>query len=619
MSYARTPISLLTICLTIVVLASTASAEFVPRVAIETDEDGHAYILVNDEKAIQLKTFNGSLSPIERANIAATRLKALVEKELDLKTIWYKRVGQTARVMVADSLLVIATADEARKQKVSSVKLAQSWVQDLRKLLSLPPLSVDRAALLVPLGEARAVKVRSLIAAPVELDVSDASVITVDVETEPGALIVTGASVGDATMTIRCEDYTTPVQVSDRKYAARMLSAKTKAVVTGWDAPASVVSLAARDAACRAISLEPGAKLSSLKVEQAAHALSPNQVFETPVQIQAAGDDYIPAKLNARVAIENQPLSPAPTSWIMYSNDPERLLKYQTLFVGRTTSTESAVRLLYHHQNMMKRRIGFVIDVVNPSDSAAAVHVIEATPQPMIDTVGVGYTAGLAFLQNLRSMIGRVIEIPPGTRRVIVSQPLDHRHTASGILELRQLTGEPLFVRAIAKPEGLRVSQDPEDIAISATGVDPAKVAISTHVYPNPTKKLSVTYAVGKPWVFLRLGKDALKHASEEKQLHGNYGVIYEIEAKIENPLSRPHTVELAFEATAGPAGGIFIVDGNIVRVKSLRPPGERSLGKVTIPAGRSRVVSIRTMPLSGSAYPATLIIRPAGIVPSRY
>jgi hypothetical protein len=44
-----------------------------------------------------------------------------------------------------------------------------------------------------------------------------------------------------------------------------------------------------------------------------------------------------------------------------------------------------------------------------------------------------------------------------------------------------------------------------------------------------------------------------------------------------------------------------------------LSPPLEISIGRVTVPAGKSKVVSIQTIPLSGSAYPATLIIRPVG------
>ncbi len=153
---------------------------------------------------------------------------------------------------------------------------------------------------------------------------------------------------------------------------------------------------------------------------------------------------------------------------------------------------------------------------------------------------------------------------------------------------------------------------------ISATGIDPSEIALSDHIYPEPVKDLAVTYTAGKAWVFLRIGKHHLKHASQDMQLYGNYGVTYNIEATLENPGAEPLAAELAFEATAGPASGVFVVDGQVVPVRYLKPPAEVTIRKVIVPPGRSRAVSIRTIPLSGSAYPATLIIRQAGTTASK-
>ncbi|MDI6828514.1 MAG: hypothetical protein QME62_08540, partial [Armatimonadota bacterium] len=315
--------------------------------------------------------------------------------------------------------------------------------------------------------------------------------------------------------------------------------------------------------------------------------------------------------------IENRQIPRANASLIMYSNDPERILKYQVLYTGRFSQNQEPNRLLYHHQNMMGRRVGFVIEILNFSMNPASVHLIEGIAPPMIDTVLVGYKAGNEFLENYNAMIGRIIEMPAGSRRVIVSQALDHPYTASGIIEFRQLCGDPLFVRVIAKPENQRQIEDPLDIPLPLDGIDTAKLQLSDHVYPNPIQRMELNYSAGKPWVFFRLGKDALKNPEKDRWLFGNYGVIYEIKAILENPLTTSHTAEIAFEATAGIASGIFLVDGKPVRIKSLQAPQEICLEKITIPAGRTRTVSIQTMPLSGSAYPATLIIRPAGTTAS--
>jgi hypothetical protein len=180
-------------------------------------------------------------------------------------------------------------------------------------------------------------------------------------------------------------------------------------------------------------------------------------------------------------------------------------------------------------------------------------------------------------------------------------------------MELRLLSGDLALVRVTAEPEDQRVVEDSYEVPVPARGIDPQRIVFSEHVYPGPLQEYSVTYTAGKQWVFLRLGKDALKHATQDMQLYGNYGVTYDIKAKIENPLSEPVTTEIAFEATAGPASGIFVVDGNLVKVRYLTPPSEISLGKVTVAPGQTKSFSISTIPLSGSAYPATLIIRPMG------
>lgn len=594
-------------------ISSSAYAKFVPQVGIESSKGGTAYVTVNGHKAVHLKTSNGNLSPSERAAIAAGRLTALVSKGLDIKAITYKTVAPNTRVMVGDQMLIVATAGEAKAHNVSSEQLAKMWVDNLRKLLSLPPLSASPSSLTVPLGESRSIVVESLLTKPAQYEVSNPAIVKIDPKVKPGSLAVTGLSTGDVLITIRCDEYIVPVTVSVKKYAASLPSSTVKATVTGWNVPVSIIARTARAAARCAVSLEPGAKITSIDAPPVAAQLAPSQLIRIPVQVRVGGADYIPTQFSVSVEVENRKLPEVPTSWLMYSNNPERVLKYQVLFTGRLSSTQESTRLLYHHQNMMQKAIGFVIDVVNPSASPASFHLVEGVSEPMVDTVIVGYKAGLEFLQRQQSRVGRVVEVPAGTRQVIVSQPLGSPHTASGIIELRQISGDPLYVRVIAKPESQRQDEDSMDLVIPASGIGASKVALSDEIYPNPLKNIEARYTVGKPWVFLRIGKNAIKHATNDKVLYGNYGVTYDIKVALENPSSDSHTVELAFEATAGPASAIFLVDGNMVTLKMVKSLQEITVGRITIPPGKTRDVSIKTMPLSGSAYPATLIIRPAG------
>lgn len=609
MQYTRLTLS----ALLLVMLCTPALAKYIPKVSVEECKDKTAYILVNSHRAIHFKTQNGDLSPADRAGIVATRLAALLTTGFDFNSISFKTSGRNTNILVGELMLMVATTAEAKAHRCSSAKLAQTWIKELRRILSLPLLSISPTSILIPMGENRTAKIESFLEKPIQVEISDPSIATLGTQSKPGSLVIMGISPGDTVITILCEDYKAQLQVSVKKYAACAVPGVTKALVTGWNASASLVLRAASHAGRRAVNIEPGARISSINIQNAGRELAPGKIFQTPVQVEVEGKDYIPAKLTVQVEVENRPLEPVPTTWIMYSNGPERILKYQMLFTGRITPSQEAFRLLYHHQNMMKKRIGFVIDVLNTSTSPASLHVIEGVSEPMVDTVLVGYKAGLGFMENLQSKVGRVIDIPAGTRWILVSQCLDYPQTASGIMELRQLSGDPLFVRVMIKPEDQRSVEDPADMPKPAQSIDASRITLSDHIYPGPIKNLETTFTIGKPWVFLRIGKYALKHATQNKQLFGNYGVTYDIKATLENPTNRQQTVEFSFEATAGPASGLFYIDGNLVRVKSLQPPHEASLGKVTVPAGRSKIVSIRTIPLSGSAYPATLIIRPAG------
>jgi hypothetical protein len=594
-------------------LASSVYAKFVPIISVEKAEDGSAYVLVNRERVVHLKTWNGDMSPLDRATITAQRLTDWVQKGLDPNAISVKASASDARVVIGDALVVIATSPEAKAHGLPPAKLAEKWVRDLRRASALPPLSASPTSLVVPLGESRTVTVKSLLDSPVMVEVSNPAVVAVEVR--DGLLVVNGLATGEASVILRCGEYSVQIQVFVKKYAASKSVNVARAVVTGWNATASVVATAAVDAAKKAILLEPGASIISVSKPQVTTELAPRNTIRISIDVSAQGEGYLPAKITVPVEVENRLLPSVPTSWIMYSNDPERILKYQVLFSAQMPPPNEAARLLYHHQNNLKHRVGFVIDVVNPSSQPVSLHIIEGVAPPMVDTVVVGYRAGCDFLENLQKNIGWVVDLPPNSRQCIVSQTLDYLQTASGVFELRQLSGDPLIVRVIAKPEEQRRKEDLVGTAIPLSNTELSKISMSDHVYPQPAKQLSVTYTVGKQWQFLRIGKEHIRHAVKDKFLYGNYGVIYDIKAVLENPLDKPQEVELAFEATAGPASGVFIVDGNVVKLKYLRSLEEASICKVTVPAGKSRTISLRTMPLSGSAYPATIIIRPSNVV----
>jgi hypothetical protein len=121
---------------------------------------------------------------------------------------------------------------------------------------------------------------------------------------------------------------------------------------------------------------------------------------------------------------------------------------------------------------------------------------------------------------------------------------------------------------------------------------------------------LQANYTVGKNWAFLRVGKMAIPGKSEGRKLDGNYGVLYDISVQIENPLPESRVVRLVLAPDAGGAQGIFLVEGRWIEAPFLIPPAEFELAQFVLSPQERRVVSIQTLPVGGSAYPVTLVVR---------
>ncbi len=92
--------------------------------------------------------------------------------------------------------------------------------------------------------------------------------------------------------------------------------------------------------------------------------------------------------------------------------------------------------------------------------------------------------------------------------------------------------------------------------------------------------------------------------------LDGDYGVLYDIAVRLDNPTPAPRVVRLMLAPDAGGAQGIFLVEGRWVEAPHLSPPAEFQLAQFLLSPQEHRVVNIRTLPVGGSAYPVTLVVR---------
>jgi hypothetical protein len=114
----------------------------------------------------------------------------------------------------------------------------------------------------------------------------------------------------------------------------------------------------------------------------------------------------------------------------------------------------------------------------------------------------------------------------------------------------------------------------------------------------------------------MRLGKRSVPDKSSRspeilgQTLDGDYGVLYDISVRIDNPTPEPRVVRLVLAPDAGGAQGIFLVEGKWIEAPHLSPPAEFQLARFLLSPQEHRVVNIRTLPVGGSAYPVTLVVR---------
>ncbi len=576
------------------------ASAFTPRVSAQGPQ-----VLINGRIAIRFRTPNAGLTPEQRAAITAERIRNLVNQQVSVLSIYAKPDRRQARVLAGETLICIATAAEARASETSPLALASSWAANIRNLLSMPAIVLSNKQITVPLGETRKVAVGGAATGPITAKSDRSDVATAAPATDGRYILVTGQQVGSAVVTVEVERESESLIVTVKKYAGNV-PGTAFAEVTGNPCPASLVSYAAMQAAQRSAVVEAGATIRVEGMEGADTPLDQRMTRQVRVRMSITGPGYIDRSGVCTVEVHNTAMPRDEAKYLFYSNYPERFTKYQELFAGKIVPDESA-RILYHHQNAMGKRARLVVELVNPRPVTAVYRVFRSVAAPIVDTILVGYIAGAGFLKHELSNASVIERVPPKSRLVLVSDVLAHMETASGILQVRQLAGEESYVRVAAIPP------EPDYTAqVGSIGPAPEFFApqLSEHVYGAPWKTLEAEYVVGQRWAFIPIGRHAITSHDAKRRLDGNYGVTYKIEVRVKNPTDQEKKVQVLFDPAAGIASGVFVIDGSFVSAKYAKPPHEISLATYRLKPGETRNVKILTLPLAGSNYPATLIVR---------
>jgi hypothetical protein len=571
-------------------------------------------VWVNQVPVLQFKASAGALDPNMRAALVAAELEGLPPNPGAVTV--KKSIAETI-VAVGDTPVVTITKADAIKAGVSPAALAERWAANLRAALLLPPIKLSASSFEVPIGAVRSVRIVGSKAEEAQVSTTgDDRVIQVK-RTEDG-MQIRAVGAGFASVVVNAGGILQPVNVTVRPFAADFPQSLAAEVV-GVPAAGSSVQGALASTLKTLLKGRNGVKFSYELPPTGQLATGESRTYN--IRVRAEAPETFANSGVVSVKVKNLPLSRKQDAELWYSNNPEVVNRAMPLF-SASLRTDTPARLLYHHINSATQPLYIRVQVVNLSDQPAKVVVIPGDSKPDRNPVRAGMTAADQYFRAWMVGSGEVISIPARSTLPISLRRLSPGDTASGLCGLRLVSGpESVLVRTDAWPP---FNLDPAwQAAIESStpwrevgcppinDFDRAPYEISEHVYPNPHKSEEMSYEVGGRYGYMRIGQRPILRQDSGSRLDGNFGVIYNIKASVQNPTDEATDVEVVFESSAGYSGGLFIVNGTLMRTPLMQPKTESQLARFRLNPGASRHFDITTIPLSGSSYPATITIRP--------
>jgi hypothetical protein len=572
---------------------------------------------VNERVVVRLLSANQGNGPTVRARQAAQTLR----NQWPIGVVNIRRAGRGYQVMADGALFVAVTRAEARAHGSNPRTLAVGWASRLRAAVAVPPLTVADTWIRVPVGETRSLSVGGSLARFAESGSDNGEVARARLE--GNSLRIQGISTGDATITVQAGSHTRTVRVDVRPFAASFPQYLSASVI-GSPTAASMVQGAIESAIRQQFKALPEANFSWNLRPTSALGLGNAQTYVVPVTVKAPG--AIERTGSVHVTVRNLGVGRDSDAELWYCNYPENVKFPQHLFSARLKRTAPA-RMLYHHINDSSQPMVIRVQVVNDSDQPARIGVIPGDSAPDKNPVLAGIQAAEQYVRSYLWWSGEAIDLPPNSSFSVSFRRIGPQETMSGLCSLRILAGpDSVLVRTDAIPafaaEGKwaaaqRSSTPWREIGIQpASELDRTRFPLSQHVYPNPYKRDEVAnYRVGDRHAFVRVGERAIARQDNESVLSGNFGVFYTVRAEIENPTNEAAVVDVSFIPSAGYSGGLFVVNGNLVRSPLLQAQSSWRITRLRLDPGQRRSINLTTVPLSGSSYPITLQIGATGAV----
>jgi hypothetical protein len=544
----------------------------------------------------------------------ATEVADAFRKAPSLTPVSAQSLGDDAR-LTAGKLALRVTAADGRAAEKTAIQLANEWASRLKDALKLPALLVPSRSLQVGPGSEQFFSIQGTEAGNVTVSTSNPKVAVVT-RTALG-MRVRGIQQGSTTVKIRGASSLLSALVQVLPAAARFPQS-ISATVVGEPSSVDTIINAIKTNAQMQMKMAAGADVDVVEAKITPLAQGASTTVQAKVRVSAP--NAVATEGLITVKVTNLSVAQRREGELWYCNYPENIMGPGNLFAAELKE-KTASRMLYHHSNVTSDPMVVQVVATNIYDVPARVVIIPGDGAPNKDPVRVGLEAGERFVRNWMTGSGEVITIPPRSSVPIAMRRLAPAETMSGLCYLRILPGGPgkVLVRTDAvDPKFMDAGWlAAANIATPWSKAGARKIGtsyqlpqLSQHIYEEPFKQLDSTYQVGGRFAFVWVGQAPI---NGENQLDGNFGVMYTVKAHLENPTDRPVEIEVVFEASAGYSGAVFVVNSQFQKAPLLQSKAEYVVRKITVAAGASQDMTIMTVPLSGSSYPALLTIRPTG------
>ncbi|MFN7172294.1 MAG: hypothetical protein ACK4P3_05865 [Fimbriimonadaceae bacterium] len=594
-------------------------------------------VMVNSIVVMRFRSEAGGLTPAQRAEIAAERLRSV-----DISRLTQQTQGEGVAIVSSGIRVATVFPADAIAARTTQQALANSWIQAIQAAAGITGRAVTTSASRSPVqapgplrssvetinlapGQSQSFAINGANADGIQISVSAPEIIQV---TRQGNIIqVRALSPGQARIMFANADSLVVVTVLVRRMATTLPQSLT-ADVTGFPATADTVRGAVEGAILSGLKAEVGAAIEIGNFF--AREIRPDQslLFDVPVRVSAEAST--PVQGIARVTVTNIGIQKQPEQYLWFCNNPESIRQVGPLFSSRLNSGE-AVRMLYHHKNAMNTPLVVQVQAVNNSDRTARILITSGDSPPREDPTSAGAIAAEMYMKNYLKGSAEVIDIPPGQSVPLAFRRLTPQQVMSGLFSVQLVQGSAnsILVRADAKGSESITTAWATSVSSSqpwrltgprnATYADRTPTAVSPHIYPSPFIDFMITYRAGSRERIARIGERPIPCGNGDHILRGNFGVLYNVQFRLENPLNEPKTVEMIFESSAGYGGGLFAFENTVIRTPMLQPKQQRLLRTYNLPPRSVQVVDMRTIPLSGRSYPISIILRDGGNRPGAY